>query len=118
MVATAFDVERVRETLVDVQNMPDRTTELAPSMWVLRRHIEAMLPYAALRREQLPDDNPEPIARLDEAMKSAKALGAMKRPAFLATAPTRRQQYLVLAEQLLKYTEDAVEQDREECRPW
>ncbi|MGW2866353.1 hypothetical protein [Streptomyces sp. NPDC001205] len=119
VVTTAFDVERVREALVDVQNMPDRQTEeLAPSLWVLRRHIEAMVPYASLRREQLPGDHPEAIARLDEVVRAARALGAVRRPDFLATAQTRRQQYLVLAEQLIAYTEDALEQDREECRPW
>ncbi|MEV8529827.1 hypothetical protein AB0451_37985 [Streptomyces sp. NPDC052000] len=119
VIATGIDLDRVYEALQKARALPDReSTEHHSVLWVLRRQIDAMLPYASLRREQLPGNDAELIARLDQVVKAAKALGAARRSEFLASAQARRQEYIDLATQLLEYTEDALDRDREECRPW
>ncbi|MFI6056411.1 hypothetical protein ACIBCO_40965 [Streptomyces violascens] len=119
VITTGMNLDRVYETLQEARALPDRlSTEHHPVLWVLRRHIEAMLPYVALRREQLPGTDPEAIARLDQAVEAAKALGAVSRGDFLATATSRRRDVVALAARLVEYTEDALDADREECRPW
>ncbi|MFF3160013.1 hypothetical protein [Streptomyces sp. NPDC057910] len=92
VITTRIDLDRVYEALQEARALPAReTTEHQPVLWLLRRHIEAMLPYASLRRGQLPGTDPDTIARLDQVVRAAKQLGAVRRTEFLASVEARRE---------------------------